>query len=154
MEKGKHEARPLKFTFGQSAKKKTDMVSVEFEFVSGLNAGKRIAWDGYFTENTAKRTMDALEYCGWDGIDLAKLDGFGTRNVELVVDEEQGTNGNMYPRVAFVNRLVSRGPGIVFGQGEVQSLSQRMAALNLERRRENAEKRAGGAIENDPFGNG
>jgi hypothetical protein len=153
MEKGKHEARPLKFTFGKSAKKQTEMVTVEFQFTGGPNDGKRISWNGYFTENAAKRTMDSLEYCGWDGVDLARLTGFGSRNVELVVEEELSTNGNSYPVVAFVNRLISRGPGIVYEQDQVQSLAQRMAALNAERRKENAEKR-GGVIENDPFGNG
>ncbi len=153
MEKGKHEARPLKYTFGKSAKKQTEMVTVEFQCVGGPNDGKRISWNGYFTENTAKRTMDALEYCGWDGLDLAALKGFGSRNVELVIDEEKGSSGEMYPRVAFVNRLVSRGPGIVYSGEETQSLAQRLAALNAERRRENAEKR-GAAAEADPFGNG
>ncbi len=153
MEKGKHEARPLKYAFGKSAKKGTEMVTCEFQFVGGPNDGKRISWDGYFTEATAKRTMDSLEYCGWDGNDLAKLTGFGSKNVELVVDEEQGQNGNMYPRVQWVNRLFSRGPGVAYEADEVQSLAQRLAALNAERKKENAEQR-GGVIENDPFGNG
>lgn len=156
MEKGKHEARPLKATFGKSAKKQTEMVTIDFQFVGGPNDGKRISYNGYFTDKTAKRTLDSLEYCGCDPAEPTSLKGFGSRNVELVVDEEAGTDGNLYPRVSFVNRLSSRGPGVVYGAEETMSLAQRLAALNAERRRENAEKRGDAAndVPLDPFGNG
>ena len=152
-EKGSHEARPLNYQFGQSGTKKTEMVSVVFQFVGGPNDGKKITWNGYFTEATAKRTMDSLEHCGWDGNELiTPLVGFGTKNVELVIEDEEGRDGVMYPRVAWVNRLINRGPAIVYDKDKIKSLSERMAAINAERRRENQEKRAGSA--EDPFGNG
>ena len=154
IEKGEHEARPISYQFGKSANKQTEMVSIQFQFVGGPNDGKRIGYNGYFTESTAKRTMDSLEYCGWDGVSLADLKGFGSKNVMLVIEDEQGRDGELYPRVAWVNRLFSRGPGIVYEKAEVQSLADRMAAINAERRRENAEKRGGAVDPNDPFGNG
>ena len=150
-ETGKHEAKPLDYQFGKSAKKGTEMVSVTFRFVDGPNKDKKITWSGYFTEGSAKRTMDALEYCGWDGIDLSNMAGFGSKNVELVIEPDENPE---YQRVAWVNRLSGgRGPATVYAGGEVKSLAERMAALNAERRRENAEKR-GVDPTPDPFGNG
>lgn len=154
IELGAHEARPTSYVFGKSSKKETEMVTVNFQFVGGPNDGKRISWNGYFTEKTAARTMDSLEYCGWDGVKIgANLPGFGTKNVELVIEEEEGQDGEMYPRVQWVNRLMSRGPGIVYAAEETESLGDRMAAINAERKRAAAEKR-GESSEVDPFGNG
>ena len=147
---GNHEAKPQSCQFGTSAKKGTEMVSVVFQFVGGPNDGKRITWSGYFTENTAKRTLDALEHCGWDGNDVANLSGFGSKNVELVLEEEEGQDGKMYPRVAWVNKLVSRGPANVYNPEQVTGLAARLAAINAERKREKAE----GEAAPDPFGNG
>lgn len=45
-------------------------------------------YHGYFTENTAERTLQSLEYCGWDGVSLRAMNGMGTRDVELVIEEE------------------------------------------------------------------
>lgn len=155
MELGAHVAKPLSYQFGKSGKKQTEMVSVGFQFVGGPNDGKRITWNGYFTDNTAKRTMDSLEHCGWDGVSLATMTGFGSKNVELVIEEEAGTDGKMYPRVQWVNRLISRGPAVVFDKEEQMSFADRMAAINAERRKENAEKAGNPAPADaaDPFGN-
>lgn len=153
IEKGDHEARPLSYAFGKSKTKQTEMVSITFQFVGGPNEGKRITYNGYFTDNTAKRTMDSLEYCGWDGVDLSDLKGFGSKNVMLVVDEEANQEGELFPYVKWVNRLFTRGPATVYEAGEVKSLAERMAAINAERRKENAEK-SGKPAEPDPFGNG
>lgn len=147
---GAHEARPQSYQFGSSAKKGTEMVSVVFQFVGGPNDGKRITWSGYFTENTAKRTLDALEYCGWDGADVAKLTGFGSKNVELVLEEEEGQDGKQYPRVQWVNKLVSRGPANVYNEEQVTGLAARLASINAERKRERGEAESAP----DPFGNG
>jgi len=152
IEKGNHVARPLEYVFGKSKNKGTDQVSVTFQFVGGANDGKRITWNGFFTEKTAERTMESLEHCGWDGNSLKAMTGFGSRNVELVIDEEAGQDGNMYPRVQWVNKLFSRGPAHVYGADEMESLDQRLAAINAERKR----KRGDGVNEPnpDPFGNG
>lgn len=147
---GAHEATPQSYQFGTSAKKGTEMVSVVFQFASGPNEGKRITWSGYFTEATAKRTLDSLEHCGWDGVDVATMKGFGSKNVELVLEEEQGQDGKMYPRVQWVNRLVSRGPANVYSQEQVTGLAARLAAINAERKREKGEAESAP----DPFGNG
>lgn len=151
---GYHEARPISYQFGKSAKKETEMVSIVFQFVGGPNDGKKITYNGYFADTTAKRTMDSLEYCGWDGVELSTpLKGFGAKNVSLDVQSEKGQDGNDYPMVAWVNKLLTRGPATVYDATQVKSLSERMAAVNAERRRENAEKN-GTPVVADPFGNG
>lgn len=151
---GYHEARPVSYQFGQSREKKTEMVSILFQFVGGPNDGKKITYDGYFADTTAKRTMDSLEYCGWDGVELSTpLAGFGTKNVSLDIQNEKGQDGKEYPRVAWVNKLLTRGPATVYDATQVKSLAERMAAVNAERRRENAEKN-GTSVAADPFGNG
>lgn len=150
IEKGTHEAHPLNYQFGKSSKKQTEMVSVTFQFVDGPNKDKRISWSGYFTDATAERTMDALEHCGWDGDDIKALKGFGTKNVELVIEEEQGQDGNMYPRVQWVNKLFNRGPGVLFEEEELDGFATRMASVNAARKRKKQEA----ATDPDPFGNG
>jgi hypothetical protein len=113
-----------------------------------------MTYNGYFTENTAKRTLDSLEYCGWDEVlPLTELKGFGSKNVSLVVEEEANQEGELFPVIRWVNRLFGRGPATVYEKKEVLSLSERMAAINAERRRENAEK-SGKPADPDPFGNG
>ena len=150
IEKGSHEARPVSFQFGKSAKKQTEMVSVMFAFVGGPNDGKRMIWNGYFTDATAERTLESLEHCGWDGDDVRTLKGFGSKNVELVIDEEPGQDGNMYPRVQWVNKLYNRGPGILFEEGEMDGFASRMASVNAARKK----KRQEADTDPDPFGNG
>lgn len=150
IEKGSHEARPVSFQFGKSAKKQTEMVSVMFAFVGGPNDGKRMIWNGYFTDATAERTLESLEHCGWDGDDVREMKGFGSKNVELVIDEEAGTNGEMYPRVQWVNKLFARGPGIVYEQEELDGFAARMASVNDARKRKKQEAQT----DPDPFGNG
>lgn len=148
---GKHTAKPISYEFSRSKIKGTEQVTILFTFVGGPNDGKSISYTGYFTEATAKRTMDSLEYCGWDGEDPIKLTGFGSKNVELVVETERGQDGNDYPRVAWVNKVFSR--GVPMTQDDLGSFSARMAAINAQRKKENAEK-SGAASEPDPFANG
>jgi hypothetical protein len=148
IEKGNHEARPVGYQFGKSKNKGTEQVSVTFQFVGGPNDGKRMTWNGWLTEKTVERTLEALEHCGWDGMNVKELKGFGTKSVELVIDEEAGTDGEMYPVIKWVNKLFSRGPGVVYGDDEMDGLAARLEAVNAARRRKKAES------DPDPFGNG
>jgi hypothetical protein len=149
-EKGNHEARPINYQFGKSKTKGTEQVSITFQFVGGPNDGKRMTYNGWLTEKTVERTLETLEHCGWDGVDIKAMKGFGSKNVELVIDEEAGTDGNMYPTIKWVNKLFSRGPGVVYGDEEMDGLAARLAQVNAARRRKLAEAES----EPDPFGNG
>lgn len=149
IEKGNHIAKPLGYVFGKSKNKGTDQVSVTFQFEGGPNSGKRMTWNGFFTEKAAERTLEALEHCGWDGSSLKAMTGFGSKNVELVIDEEPGTDGEMYPTIKWVNKLFARGPAHVYDAAEVDGLEARMASIIAKRKSERGEQK-----DPDPFGNG
>lgn len=89
--------------FGES-KNGNPQVVVNFEILEGEQAGRRIAWFGYFTEKTAPRTVESLRYCGFVGNDLAaavtqQLD----QEVQIVVGHED-YQGKTSAKVQWVNR--------------------------------------------------
>lgn len=147
MELGKFPATPISFQFGASSKG-SECVALTFKFVDGPNKDRRMTGTFYFTEKTARRTLDSLEYCGWDGdiSTLKELKGFGSKDVELDIGEEQGNDGVMYPRINWVNKLFARGPKEVYTPEQVDSLATRLAAINAERKADQGAP--------DPFGNG
>lgn len=134
---GKYRAKALTFKFSKSSKG-TEQVYVDFEITAGPFAGQRLGWYGFFSEATAERTLESLEYAGWDGSSLGELKGLGSKEVELVVDTEKNEkDGREYLRVRWVNR-VSGGPKVLLGRGEVTSLENRMKGLMLQRKQKRA----------------
>jgi hypothetical protein len=104
-------ADPISHAWG-TTKNDGDQIAVMFEIVDGEYAGFQITWYGFFTDKTAARTLEALRYCGWGGDDLSRLqqDGFGTSRVSIVIEEERSDkDGQMYPRVRWVNRVGGAG---------------------------------------------
>ncbi len=68
-------------------------------------------WYGYFTENTAERTLKSLEYCGWNGGSLKEFArgpefdcGMGSRDVELDIFEET-FEGETRDKIRWVNEI-------------------------------------------------
>lgn len=97
--------------FGKSKTKQTPQVAVTFEVLRGPDAGQRISWMGYFTDNTTDRTLDALRICGFTGEDLDKFcDQRPTNEVQIVVENEE-FEGKVRAKVAWVNDP-NRGNGI------------------------------------------
>jgi hypothetical protein len=89
--------------FGES-KNGNSQVVVNFEILDGPEAGRRIAWFGYFTEKTVQRTVESLRYCGFTGDDLAAATVQRLENeVQLVINHEE-YDGKMQARVSWVNR--------------------------------------------------
>lgn len=92
--------------FSESKNKGTPYVAVNMEIVGeGEQAGRHIAYIGYFTENTTQRTVESLRYMGFKGNELAtaitqKLDN----EVEIVVEHEE-YDGKWRAKVAWVNRV-------------------------------------------------
>lgn len=119
------------WAFGKSKEKGTDYISVAFEILEPEEErGAPVPWNGYFTDKTAKRTLEALRYCGWKGDDLTSLDGMGTQEVALVVELED-YDGKQYPKVAWVNRLGGAGVRIEkpMDDREKKQLAARMKSL-------------------------
>ena len=128
---GTYKARATEVMLGNSRTKGTPVVGVQFVVMDGVSAGQKINWNGYLTEKTAERTIESLQHCGWEGDDLSELakglHGINKNEVEIVVEMEayQGTDadkqGNMYPKVQWVNQPGGRGPK--FG-GDAMDVSQ------------------------------
>lgn len=80
-----------------------EMIVMQFEFVDGEYAGTTRKWWGMFnTDERADRTMDAMRANGWAGEDVLDLSFVGSKEVELVCEDEH-YNGKVYPKIIFVN---------------------------------------------------
>ncbi len=136
MTPGTYRAKAKSHKFGR-ASTGSEQVYIDFEIASGPHAGKRIPAYLYFTEKTADRTLESLEYCGWDGGSLKELKGLGSKEVELVIELEKRQDGNEYLRVKWIN---STGGGVKeeLDAGGLYTLEQRMKGKMLERKQKRA----------------
>src|SRR5690606_28336352 len=98
--KGTYTAKAIEWKLGVTSRG-TEQIAVLFQ----LESGEQITWYGYFTEKTTERTLDALEYMGWDGVDITDPVGLDRNDVRLVIDHETGEDGKTYARVKWVNRI-------------------------------------------------
>jgi hypothetical protein len=105
---GTYKARAAQFQLG-AAPNGSERAEVVFEITEGEHEGQTIRWDGYFSEKTAKRTIESLQHCGWTGDDLSAIRVEDMPNeVEIVVELEAGQGdyaGKEFPKVRWVNRL-------------------------------------------------
>lgn len=118
---GKYRARASEVQLTTSGQKGTPAVQVMFRITTEGDAyGETIRWDGWCTEKTTERVIEALRNCGWDGDgfeDFAdrQLHGLDLNEVEIVVEIEPYNGdkpehqGKSFPRVAWVNKLGGRG---------------------------------------------
>ena len=64
----------------------------------------KLPWFGFFTEDSATRTIESLRYCGFQGDDLSQLnEQLLDKEVEVSVEHSENDKGKRYARVAFVN---------------------------------------------------
>jgi hypothetical protein len=133
LEIGHYRARAVGYQLGV-AETGTEQVAVTFEvYDDEIAHGERITWYGYFTEAAAKRTLEALRTCGWEGDDVTELVGIDKHEVELDVVHEN-YNGELRPRVRWVNR--PGGPKIKRPMTDEQkrALAVRMKSLAMATR--------------------
>lgn len=151
---GKYQAVAKEHVFGRAGTG-TEQVVVGFEIAEGDFRGRRISWRGYFTDATAERTLESLENAGWDGVSLRRLDGLGSRPCVLVIEDEEGNDGNTYSRVKWVNGL---GGGLSVKEkletGDIANLEERMRGIMLDRadKRPKQPQRMREPGEDDDFG--
>lgn len=102
LENGRYRARAIDAMLG-TADTGTKQVAVLFDLLDVPNT--QIAWYGFFTEKTYKRTIESLIVAGWAGDNIADLmaQGLGSTEVSLVVENEQDQHGQWRPRVKWVN---------------------------------------------------
>jgi hypothetical protein len=106
----------------------TEQVAVLFEIREGEQKGQRMTWFGFFTERAAERTLESLRNAGWQSDDLSDLSTVGSRDCQIVVEEETDQNGQPRDRVRWVNSL---GPGRVQLKQEMSADQKRAFAARM-----------------------
>jgi len=97
------DGKDVSIQFGTSKTKGTRQAYVAFEIIRGPQAGVKIGWFGFFTDNTTDRTLKALRVCGFVGDDLATFPAQRPENeAEIVIDHEE-YNGETRAKVQWVN---------------------------------------------------
>jgi hypothetical protein len=93
MEAGEFGAKAVQGDFGYTANG-NEQVAVEIEFLDGPNKGQSLTWYGNFSDEPAGEhtrtewTLIDLRKLGWDGKNLAALDGLGSRTVRVKVEPD------------------------------------------------------------------
>lgn len=129
---GRYIARALRWEFGRSSRG-NEQVAVVFQIASGEHAGRCLTWYGAFTEKTVERTLDSLQYCGWDGRSLREMRGMGTQDVELDVQIERSpVDQRERLRVKWVNK-VGGGFKEKLSTADIGALDQRLKGYMLAR---------------------
>ncbi len=123
---GYFKARAVDGDFGHAGTG-TRQVAVSFEVTDGEAKGAHITWYGFFTQSTGERTLESLRHCGctFPGDVLTDLTGLGSTEVELVIEEEEGENGAVRPRVRWVNRI---GGGVALGSRMTEAEKRQFSA--------------------------
>jgi hypothetical protein len=99
---GNYRARAVEGALGYTSKGK-EQVAIRFTILEGDQAGQYLTWYGYFSEKTVERTFESLEFCGWDGDDLADLSGIDKNEVSIKVEHEQDEQGEVRARIRWIN---------------------------------------------------
>jgi hypothetical protein len=109
--KAKYLARAVACSFGTSSKG-NHQIAVTFEILDHDEfAGQEITWLGSFTDKTTERTIESLQHMGWQGDDLADLDGLDVNtsartlpdSVEIVCEPDT-YEGETNLKVRWVNK--------------------------------------------------
>lgn len=130
IEKGTYTAKAVEWKLGVTGTGK-EQIAVLFQ----LEDGSQITWYGYFTEKTTERTLDSLEYMGWDGVDISDPVGLDRNEVRVVIDHEVSEqDGKTYARVKWVNRMGGLAVKEELTGGALQSFKQRMQGAVMARR--------------------
>lgn len=111
LDNGTYRGRAVNASLGKSDNGNMQ-IAVLCDFTEVPNT--QYTWYGFFTEKTYARTLEALEYFGWTGDDLAVFDpayveqhglsGLDTNEVALVVEQEE-YDGKTRAKIQWVNRL-------------------------------------------------
>lgn len=98
--KGTYVGRACAWELTSSKNTKTEEMLVKFS----LEDGSYVYWDGWLTGRAWQRTVEALKACGWDGVSIEEMEGMGTKEVELVLEEEE-YEGTVRTKVKWVNAI-------------------------------------------------
>lgn len=147
---------------GESKNKGTPFLEFYLTITAGDAKGQRARWTGYFTENATERSIQALQFCGWQGEDLSEfsdgaLHGLDSNDVEIVVEledyeveYEDGTKETKTaPRVAWINRAGGfLNKAAAMDPAAAKSFGDRMRGLVLKSKEKNPQPTAKPALAN------
>jgi hypothetical protein len=88
---------------GVSKQKKSNQILIWFEITDGPYKGSKLPWFGYFTEDSAERTIDSLRLCGFTGQDIYDIENQTLDGSVLVQVENTVYKGRNQCRIAWVN---------------------------------------------------
>lgn len=124
MKPGTYTARVTNHAWGESS---TGKEQLELSFNTEAGGIKAFL---YFTDGTVDRSLESLEHCGWDGVSLKALDGLGSVDCSIVVEEETYQEKTKLV-VRWINALHSGKP---LAEDGLSALEKRLATKLAERR--------------------
>jgi len=103
MEDGRYKAQASSWGLGYTKGGKPQ-IAIEMRVLDEEASGELITWYGYFTDAAKERTFSALRTLGWEGDDLANLNGLDKNEVSITVKSEEW-EGSWTQKVAWINPL-------------------------------------------------
>lgn len=88
---------------GVSKAKKSPQVLVWFEVTDGPCKGARLPWFGYFSKDSAERTIQSLRQIGFSGQDIYDVENQTLDGNAIGVVENKVYDGKKQCRIAWVN---------------------------------------------------
>lgn len=88
----------------------TEQVAVQIELLEGPDKGAILPWYGFFTPAAEERTLESLHYLGFEGdniLDLSTVGGPDAPDVIAVLEDEEGSDGEVRTRVLWINKIGS-----------------------------------------------
>jgi hypothetical protein len=141
---GTYVARGKSAEMGVSAVKKTPFVRVAYCIDEGEWKGRFVRFDGYLTDDTKKRTAEALSYsgCTFPDDNFEDFTGLGDKPCFIVVEHERFTpdkgdkagEEQTYARVAFVNQLGGMREDLKMSDVQKKSFASSMKGLLMNMR--------------------
>ena len=108
IELGRFMGKAVEYDFGETAQG-NPQICVVCEITEGDYKGRQYLWYGFFnTKDNTERTFQSLMYFGWNGKEIDKLEGLGSKEAQCVLEEDV-YDGKKRTRVAFVNAAGSDG---------------------------------------------
>ncbi len=138
--------------------KKTEQVAVQLQIREGEDEGRLITWYGSFADTpmgrgtVCDRTIESLRYMGWQGDEIWDLSTVGDDDAEdvmVVIDHEEGQDGEIRARANWINKL-GNGAAIKdrMDDGQARAFAAKMKGKVLALK----QKQGGGAASSKPNG--
>lgn len=90
---------------GLSKRSETRQLLVMFKIESGEFAGMTFPWFGYFSDDSAQRTIESLRLMGWKGKSFATINDEELNQLVSLTIETEDYEGKTRTRVSWVNDL-------------------------------------------------